>query len=119
MSMDNVLASVAVKDIKAASEWYSRLFERAGSTRMPAVAEWSFPRGGCLQIYQLPERAGQGSFTLTVSNIEEEIRKLLALGADASQRTSNSRVKTVMITDPDGNHIAFAEAIDPPWGVDH
>ena len=52
MSMDNVLASVAVKDIKAASEWYSRLFERAGSTRMPAVAEWSFPRGGCLRTYQ-------------------------------------------------------------------
>jgi predicted enzyme related to lactoylglutathione lyase len=113
MSMDNVLASVAVRDLEVASQWYSRLFDRAGSTPMPEVAEWSFPRGGCLQIYQLPERAGQGSFTLTVSNIETEIRKLLALGVDASQRVSNSRVKTVMITDPDGNHIALAEALDP------
>jgi hypothetical protein len=26
--------------------------------------------------------------------------------------TSGDRVKTVMITDPDDNHIAFAEAID-------
>ena len=112
MSIDNVLASVAVKDIKAASKWYARLFERAGSMQMPGVAEWSFPRGGSLQIYELPERAGQGSFTLAVNNIEDEIRKLLALSIDASQRASNERVNTVMISDPDGNHIAFAEAID-------
>lgn len=113
MSIDNVLASVAVKDLKAASAWYAQLFGRAGSTPMPEIAEWRFPRGGCLQIYELPERAGQGSFTLAVSDIESEVRKLLAMGVDASRRTSSSRVKTVMVTDPDGNHIAFAEAADP------
>ena len=113
MSIDNVLASVAVKDVKAASAWYAKLFGREGSTPMPEVAEWRFPRGGCLQVYQLPERAGQGSCTLAVSDIEGEIRKLLAMGIDASHRTSNSRVQTVMVTDPDGNHIALAEAADP------
>ena len=35
------------------------------------------------------------------------------LGIDTSQRTSGDKVKTLMITDPDGNHIAFAEATDP------
>lgn len=59
------------------------------------------------------ERAGRGSFTLAVSDIEEIVRKLIAMGVDASQRTSSERVKTVMVTDPDGNHIAFAEAADP------
>jgi hypothetical protein len=34
------------------------------------------------------------------------------LNIDASERTSGDRVKTVMITDPDGNDIAFAEPID-------
>jgi hypothetical protein len=79
---------------------------------MPEVAEWTFPRGGGLQVYQLSERAGHGSCTIAVSDIEEQVKTLVSLGIDASQRTSNSRVKTVMIVDPDGNHIAFAEAID-------
>ena len=80
---------------------------------MPEVAEWSFERGGWLQVYQLPERAGSGSFTLAVSSIEEQVAALDKLGIDTSNRTTGDRVKTVMITDPDGNHIAFAEAIDP------
>jgi catechol 2,3-dioxygenase-like lactoylglutathione lyase family enzyme len=113
MSIDNVLASVAVKDLKAAGEWYSRLLGRPGDKPMPEVMEWRFPRGGCLQVYQLAERAGHGSFTLAVSDIEQEIRKLDALGLNTSDRSSSSSVKTVMLTDPDGNHIAFAEAFDP------
>jgi hypothetical protein len=79
---------------------------------MREVAEWKFEAGGWLQVYQLPERAGAGSFTLAVSDIAEEIRKLTALGIDTSQQSSNEKVKTVMITDLDGNHIAFAEALD-------
>jgi hypothetical protein len=38
---------------------------------------------------------------------------LNALGIDTGQRSSSKKVKTLMITDPDGNHIAFAEALDP------
>lgn len=34
------------------------------------------------------------------------------MGLDTSKRTSDSKVKTVMVSDPDGNHIAFAEAVD-------
>lgn len=113
MSIDNVLASVAVKDLKAASVWYAKLLGSSASMPMPEVAEWRFPRGGCLQVYQLPERAGHGSFTLAVGDIETETRKLDAMGVDTSHRSSSPRVKTVMITDPDGNHIALAEASDP------
>ena len=114
MAIDNVLASVAVNDLQAAKKWYTQVFGRpADSTPMPEVAEWKFERGGWLQVYQAPERAGHGSFTLAVSDLAEEIRKLRALGVDTGQQTSGERVKTVMITDPDGNHIAFAEASDP------
>lgn len=113
MSIDNALASVAVKDLKAAVAWYARLFGRpADSTPMPEVAEWQFERGGWLQVYQLPQRAGNGSFTLAVTNIEEIVTRLQKLGIDTSQRTSGTKVKTLMIVDLDGNHIALAEAID-------
>jgi hypothetical protein len=68
MTIDNALASLAVKDLKAAAAWYEKLFRRpADSTPMPEVAEWKFDRGGWLQVYQLPERAGSGSCTLAVS----------------------------------------------------
>ena len=113
MPIINAIASVAVRDLNSAIKWYEAILLKASSKPMPEVAEWSFERGGWLQVYQLPERAGSGSCTLAVSNIEEEVARLEKLNIDTSQRTSGERVKTLMITDPDGNHIAFAEATDP------
>jgi catechol 2,3-dioxygenase-like lactoylglutathione lyase family enzyme len=113
MPIMNALASVAVRDLDEAARWYQDIFGKPADSRpMPGVAEWKFERGGWLQIYLLPERAGTGSCTLAVSNIEEQVARLGELGIDTSQRSSGARVKTLMITDPDGNHIAFAEAID-------
>jgi hypothetical protein len=113
MTIENVLASVPVKDLKAARGWYEKLFKRApDSTPMPEVMEWKFPRGGWLQVYQGPDRAGGGSFTLAVSDIEEIVRHVSDLGIDTGKRSANSKVKTLMITDPDGNSIAFAQALD-------
>jgi predicted enzyme related to lactoylglutathione lyase len=113
MKIDNAIASVAVKDLNAASAWYEKLFGRpADSTPMPTAAEWKFERGGWLQVYELAERAGTGSCTLAVSDIAAVIAHLQSLGIDTSEATSGSQVKTVMITDPDGNHLAFAEAVD-------
>ena len=113
MRIANVLASLAVKDLKSATAWYEKVFGRpADSTPMPEVAEWKFERGGWLQVYQLPERAGAGSCTLAVDDIEAAVAHLQSLGVDTSGRTAGEKVKTVMITDPDGNHLAFAQTDD-------
>ena len=114
MKIENAIASLAVKNLKAASAWYEKLFRRpADSTPMPEVAEWKFERGGWLQVYQLPERAGHGSCTLATDDIAAIKRHLQGLGIDTTNSSSGEIVKTVMIADPDGNHLAFAEAIDP------
>jgi predicted enzyme related to lactoylglutathione lyase len=114
MTITNALASVAVADLSKSVEYYQKLFGRAAdSTPMPEVAEWKFERGGWLQVYQLKERAGAGSVTLAVSSIEDQIASLNKIGIDAGKPMINERVKVVMIKDPDGNSIAFAEAIDP------
>lgn len=114
MKIENAIASVAVKDLKAASAWYEKLFGRpADSTPMPEVAEWKFERGGWLQVYQLPERAGHGSCTLATDDIAAVKSHLESLGIDTNNATSGDKVKTVMITDLDGNHLAFAETLDP------
>lgn len=113
MNIKNALASVAVKDVKTAAPWYEKVLGRPASMPMPEVAEWTLERGGGLQVYQLRERAGTGSCTLVVSDIEDLTAHLETLGIDTSEKSSGERVKTVMITDPDGNHIAFAQPMDP------
>jgi predicted enzyme related to lactoylglutathione lyase len=113
MSIANALASVAVKDLNAASEWYASLLRRPPDSRpMSEVCEWKFQRGGWLQVYALRERAGGGSCTLAVDDLDDVIKHASSLGIDTSRTTSNPRVKTLMIVDPDGNHIAFAQAFD-------
>ena len=113
MTINNAIASLAVKDLDASVAWYQKVIGRQPDSRpMPEVAEWKFERGGWLQVYQLPARAGSGSVTLAVSSIAETIAALDKLAIDTSQRPSREKVKTVMVADPDGNHIAFAEAID-------
>lgn len=80
---------------------------------MAELAEWKFEGGGWLQVYQLSERAGTCSFTLAVGSIDEQVARLDNMSVDTSERSSGATVKTLMITDPDGNHIAFAETTDP------
>lgn len=116
MAIMNALASVAVKDLNTAAKWYERIFDRQPSRPMADLAEWRFERGGWLQVYQLPARAGSGSFTLAVDDIEEQAAHLQSLNVEIGDRTNGERVKTLMITDPDGNHIAFAQAMDPTLG---
>ena len=113
MKIDNVLASVAVRDLDVAVAWYAEVLGRPGNRPMPEVAEWSLPRGGGLQVYLLPERAGSGSLTFAVADIAEAVRKLKTMNVDVSQVSASERVRTLMVTDPDGNHVAFAQAIDP------
>jgi predicted enzyme related to lactoylglutathione lyase len=114
MTIRNALASVAVKDLDAALSWYEKLFgRRADSRPMREVAEWRFERGGWLQVYQNSERPGTGSVTLSVDSLDEQIMALRKVGIDAGHQITSDKVKVVMIKDPDGNSLAFAEAIDP------
>ena len=110
MTITNALASVAVRDIKAAAQWYLKVIGRpADSMPTPDLAEWKFPSGGCLQLYALPERAGACSCTLSVSSIDAEAARLEKIGVSTGA-LMGEQVKVFMIKDPDGNSIAFAQA---------
>ncbi len=112
MTITNALASVAVKDIAAAVQWYEKAFGRpADSTPTPELAEWKFPSGDGLQVYALSERAGSCSCTLAVASIDEEAARLEKLGVATGARM-REHAKVFMVKDPDGNSIAFAQAPD-------
>ena len=109
MTIANALASVAVRDLDSSASWYETLLGRPGSRPMPEVVEWQLERGGGLQVYAGAERAGQGSCTLIVTDIDEIAAHLhrSGLAADAEPVRSDG-ADTIMIKDPDGNSIAFA-----------
>jgi len=111
----NVLASVAVRNLDSAIGWYQALLGRGPDSRpMPEVAEWSFPRGGWLQVYSATDtRIGNGSCTFAVDDIDAVARHADTMGIDVSDRSDGTRVRTLMITDPDGNHLAFSQTSDP------
>jgi predicted enzyme related to lactoylglutathione lyase len=112
MTIANALASVAVRDLEAAAQWYEKLLG-PGSQPMPEVIEWQLERGGGLQVYGAPERAGRTSCTLIVTDIDETARQLHETGiAPDAEPARNDRVDTIMINDPDGNSIAFARPKD-------
>jgi predicted enzyme related to lactoylglutathione lyase len=113
MSISNALASVAVNDLPSAMPWYEKLFGRPADSRpMSEVAEWKFRGGGWLQVYQNRERAGTGSVTLAVTDLDEQVADLRASGIDPGAPMKSPKVNVVMIKDPDGNSIAFAQALD-------
>lgn len=113
MSVRNALASLPVADIDAAAAWYSQLLEADPTRPMDGLAEWRFDGGGALQLYELAERAGEGSVTLSVTDIDDTRAVLDRIGVSDVDDVSEPRVDTLMITDPDGNHIAFAHPNDP------
>jgi predicted enzyme related to lactoylglutathione lyase len=113
MLIVNALASLAVRDLSAASEWYEK-FLGPGTQPMSEVVEWQLQGGGGLQVYTAPDRVGQGSCTLIVSDIDAVAERLRTTGAAPdAEPARNDRVDTVMIKDPDGNSIAFAAPKDP------
>jgi hypothetical protein len=108
MTVTNAFASLAVNDLEAATMWYEALLGK-GSHPMTEVVEWQLEGGGGLQVYEAPDRAGQGSCTLIVSDIDELAENLRQSGlAGDAEPTRDPRVDTIMIKDPDGNSIAFA-----------
>jgi predicted enzyme related to lactoylglutathione lyase len=112
MTITNALASLAVRDLAASSPWYEKFLGPANHP-MPEVVEWQLPNGGGLQVYAGPERAGHGSCTLVVSDIDEMARHLRDTGvAPHIEPTRGDQVDTIMIKDPDGNSIAFAKPKD-------
>jgi hypothetical protein len=108
MTINNALASLAVSDLDRSSEWYERLLG-PGQRPMEGLVEWQFDAGGGLQVYTGPDRAGQGSCTLVVGDIDEMADQLRTSRlAEDVEPNRNDRVDTIMIKDPDGNSIAFA-----------
>ncbi|MGY3264184.1 VOC family protein [Lysobacter sp. HA35] len=113
MPIANALAGIAVQDLAVSRGWYEALLESPSSSPMPEVAEWSLPRGGGLQLFRDPLRAGSSSATLAVDDIDAQRERLATLGVEIVDSTDADAVRTITLRDPDDNRLVLAQALDP------
>ena len=112
MTISNALASVPVKDMRTSAKWYAQLFGRPPDSQpMPEVMQWKFASGGEIQVYKLAERAGRGSATLMVTDIDKQRAALEAMGSSVPDTIESAQYRVIMIKDPDGNSLAFSQSL--------
>src|ERR1700748_1974313 len=110
--LKNALAYVGVRNIEEAVRWYTMLLGRPPDTRpMESTAEWQFEAGGWLQVNN-SNLAGRSSVTLVETDIEERMNILKKAGIEPRSVTRGEMVSVVIIKDPDGNQIVFAQGKD-------
>lgn len=110
MTIDHVLAVVAVSDFDASHDWYRRLFD-APATNVPMpgnVAEWRVTDTGWLQVFHDPDRAGMTMANFAVADLAKWHANLRARGVDIGDITeANKSVRLCSVNDPDNNVISF------------
>ena len=112
MSVNRVLAGVAVADVDAAVAWYERLFGRPPDTRpMEGLAEWHVPAGGVVQLVASADRAGRSLLTLDLDDLQHELAAMRERGLDAGalDDTTSDKVLIATTSDPEGNAITFVQ----------
>ena len=114
--LKNVLAFAGVRDIERAIRWYTMLLGRVPDKQpMTGLAEWKFEAGGWLQVNE-SKLAGRGSITLVETDIDERLQQLKKAGIDPRSVTRGEKVSVIIINDPDGNQIVFAQGKDASHG---
>jgi hypothetical protein len=109
MSMQNVMATLAVSDIGAASVWYTKLLGRGPTEApMPGLLEWEFPGGGWLQVFEKSERAGSGSITIIEDDLEARVASLQTAHIRIDREKNTAITSIAVVEDADGNRITFA-----------
>jgi len=106
----HLFAGLAVSDFTAACDWYERLVDSPPDS-FPTEGEAVWHAGGAVSIYITTdrERAGHGLLTLAVENLAEQRADLARRGLPVDEAAERHGLRTLLVTDPDGNRIKFFE----------
>ncbi len=110
MSINHVLAVVAVDDFNAAHAWYEMLFGRpADNEPMEGqLVEWQVTDNGWVQVTRDPDRAGSSLLNFAVDDLSEHVAEVAARGiVPGTLEQVNKGVELSTISDPDGNSVTF------------
>jgi predicted enzyme related to lactoylglutathione lyase len=115
MPVTHVFAGVPVADYDAALAWYERLLG-CPPDLIPNENEaaWQVTETGWIYVIRDAERAGKAVLTLLVDDLDDRIADLAqrGLAIETPRWEVPGSVRKAVITDADGNTIAFGEVND-------
>lgn len=111
VAADYLFAGVVVREIDAATEWYTRFFGRDPSFRPNDYESvWQAVPTGSVYVKADPPHAGHSAVTFAVASIESELAGLAERGIAAGpvEKVGNVGLES-KLNDPDGNEITLVE----------
>ena len=116
-AITHLFAGIPVSDLIASLDWYTRFFGRPPDSRVGDEVLWEIDERAWLFIEPNAARAGAGRITLAVAGLDALLERLAAQSIEHEPiETYSNGVRHVIIPDPDGNAIAFAEPPDTASG---
>ena len=109
-TFDHLFAGIAVADLAAEVEWFSRLFGRPPDI-LPNGDEamWGATRSGSVYLVRRPDRAGGGHLTLAVDHLDRWRSDLAGRGIEPVRIETVPAGRKLVLADPEGNEIGLAE----------
>jgi len=110
VNITHSFAGLAVSDFTVACDWYERLFESPPDV-LPTEEEAIWRPAASASIYITVDRAraGRGLLTLAVKNLDDQRVSLARRGLPVDEATEANGMRTLILTDPDGNSIKLFE----------
>ena len=107
MSDERFFAVICTADLGPATEWYTKLFDRAPDRQpMPSLAEWH--GAGGLQLLERADLAGKGFLTLMVDDVATARADIMRRGLDVGEKQEGDFAGIAQLRDPDGNTVTLA-----------
>jgi catechol 2,3-dioxygenase-like lactoylglutathione lyase family enzyme len=109
----HLFAGVAVADLAAEIDWFSRLFGRPPDILPNAdEAMWGATGSSSVYLVRRPDRAGNAHLTLAVDDIDRWSAELAGRGIEPVRTETVPGGRKLVLADPEGNEIGLAEITD-------
>jgi hypothetical protein len=110
VAVSDVFTAIPVADFGAARDWYERLLGRpADLIPNENEAAWQLAEKAWIYVIGDAGRAGGTMLTILVDDLEAHVATLSARGVATAAIETLSYAKRLLVTDPDGNRLTFAQ----------
>jgi hypothetical protein len=110
MPLTKIYANLSCSDLADSAAWFGKIFARSPDARpMAGLAEWHHEASSGFQLYQDPDKAGNGTMTLIVDDLVVEIARLGEEGIVTGKIEEADYTSIVRLEDPDGNLVVLAQ----------
>ncbi|HJU36757.1 MAG TPA: VOC family protein [Gaiellaceae bacterium] len=117
MAVTHTFAGLPVADYITAYDWYVRLLGReAEMFPHPTECVWHLTKTSSIYVAQDPERAGKALVTLALDDLDDHERRLREASLAFLDEASGSTPRRLIVSDPDGNRLAFFQDPSLPGG---